>query len=179
MDISNGMNIPINMYGSATGNNINLAVESENKIYGANIFSNEYAIKETKKNISAPVKKKKRNRRLNTIDSDFLPYETEEIKTEEAPLNFFIEKKQNPALQKLKKIYEYLLTTIPLVNYFYLRHKEQKIENTVKQLNDIIQNADELMNTAVPFGENNKIYQNIAQNLNKAAIVIGKVNKEL
>ena len=41
-----------------------------------------------------------------------------------------------------------------------------------------MQNADELMNLSVPYGENGKVYQNIAQNLTDAANVIGKANKE-
>ena len=48
----------------------------------------------------------------------------------------------------------------------------------VNTLNDIMQNADDLINTAVPYGESGKVYQNIAQNLTKAANVIGKANKE-
>ena len=180
MDISTGLNRPVNMYTTSTGNNLNLAVESENKVYGSNIFSSEFAAKEVKKNTTSPVKKKRKNKRLNTIDSDFFPDEASETETSEiTSSNFFIEKKENPALQKLKKITEKFLTSTPLVNYFYLRHKGQKIHQTVETLNDIIQNADELINAAVPYGENSKVYSNIAQNLTNAAIVIGKVNKEL
>lgn len=180
MDISTGLNRPVNMYTTSTGNNLNLAVENENKIYGSNIFSSEFTVKETKKAVTTPIKKKKKNKRLNTIDSDFLPDEAEEIETtENTSSNFFIEKKQNTALQKLKKIMEKFLISTPLINYFYLKHKGQKIQKTVETLNDIIQNADELINAAVPYGENTKVYNNIAQNLTNAAIVVGKANKEL
>ena len=179
MEISNGgINNPVNMYTTATGNNLNLAVESENKIYGSNIFSSEFTSKENSKTTSLPIKRKRKSKRLNTIDTDFLPDETVENSTQETKSNFFVEKTPNKYKQKLKNTIEKFLTSTPLINCIYLKQKEQKIQKTVETLNDIMQNADELINTAVPYGENGKIYQNIAQNLTKAAIVIGKANKE-
>ncbi len=179
MDISSSLNRAVNMYGTSTANNLNLPIENENKIHGSNIFSSEYAVKEAAKPQVPIQRKKKKNKRLNTIDTDFLPDEAVENPIEEAHVNFFIEKKTNPIVQKIKKSLDYFFTSTPLINYFYLKHKEQKIHNTIETLNDIMQNADELINTPVPFGENSNVYNKIAQNLTNAASVISKANKEL
>ena len=71
MDISNGVTRPVNLFNTSVGNNINLALESENKIYTGNISSSEIPIQKTNKNFSNNYKKKKKNKRLNTIDTDF------------------------------------------------------------------------------------------------------------
>ena len=179
MEISSGINNPVNLYTTSTGNNLNLAIESENKIYGSNIFSSEFAIKEAEKTTTSPNKKRRRSKRLNTIDTDFLPDEIPINSPKEDVSNFFVEKKENKYKEKLQKAIEHFFTTTPLINYFYLRHKEEKIQKTVETLNNIVQNADEMINTSVPYGENAKFYDNIAQNLTNGAIIIGKANREI
>lgn len=174
MDISNRIDPPGSMY---AGNNINFVPSGENKIYGGNIFSSEFALKEkadAKKTKSA---KKKKSRRLNTMDTDFLPDETEEAAAE-TENNFFNQPRVNPGVEKLKKAIDYIFTSIPAVNLLYLRNKGRKIHKTVEKLNSIIQNADELLSSAVPSGEGSIVYDNIAKNLTDAAIAIGEANKE-
>ena len=129
MEISGGINNPVNMYGTATGNNLNLAVESENKIYGSNIFSSEFIQKEAVKAMSNPHKKRRSGKRLNTIDTDFLPDEVaENPNNAESASNFFVNKKTNKIKEKLKKSIEYIFTSIPLINCFYLKQKEIRIQ---------------------------------------------------
>jgi len=174
MDISNKIDTPVNMY---AGNSINFVPSGENKIYGGNIFSSEFAQKEktdVKKSKSA---KKKKSRRLNTMDTDFLPNETEDA-SDTKENNFFNTPKINPQIEKLKKAADYIFTSIPAVNIFYLKNKERRIHQTVEKLSSIVQNADELLSSAVPSGEGRIVYENIAKNLTDAAIAIGEANKE-
>ena len=179
MEISNGLNQPVNFYTRSTGNNIKMAVDSENQLLQSNIFAPEFSARETEKKISNPIKKKRKSKRLNTMDTDYLPDEVETtgqvVKTD----NFFVEKEENPLFENIKKGWKFFFKKTPLVNYFFLKGKKQRIQKTVEKLNDITQNVDELMNTTVPYGEETNLYHDIAQNLTNAANIIGKANKEM
>ena len=65
-----------------------------------------------------------------------------------------------------------------MVNYSFLKNKTKKIQHAVETLNDITQDVDEMLNTAVPYGENQEVYNKIAKNLIDAAGIIGKANKD-
>ena len=179
MEISNGLNQPVNFYTRSTGNNIKMAVDSENQLLQSNIFAPEFGAREPEKKITNPIKRKRKNKRLNTIDTDYLPDETMETQKADTSQNFFVEKKQNPLFENIRKGVEFFVTNTPLVNYFFLKGKKQRIQKTVEKLNDITQNVDELMNTTVPYGEETNLYHDIAQNLTNAANIIGKANKEM
>lgn len=181
MEISgNSYNQPVSFYTKNTGNNINTVIDGDNQLYPANIFAPEFAARETAKNTTIPIRKKRKSKRLNTIDTDYLPDEVEEtsIKKEEVD-NFFITKETNPFFENFKKSIDFFLTSTPLINYFFLKQKKQRIQKTVASLNDINQNVDELLNTAVPYGEEATLYHDIAKNLTDAASLLGKANKEL
>lgn len=180
MEISgSSYNQPVNFYTKNTGNNINMAIDSENHLYQSNIFAPEFAGKENIKKTTIPMRKRRKSKRLNTIDTDYLADEAvEEIRKENAD-NFFITEEKNQMKENLKKAIEHFLTATPLVNYFFLKQKKQKIQKTVETLSDISQNVDELLNSAVPYGEEKTLYQDIAKKLTDAANLLGKANKEL
>lgn len=171
---SNSLNQPVNFYPKNTGNNINMAIEGENHLYQPNI-SAYAAVRKTDKTTTLPFRKKRKNKRLNTVDTDFIPDETEQ--TEAKTENIFLENEHNSVLNQLKKTFKYLLISVPLINYFFLKEKREKMKQTVEKLNDISQNMDELLNTAFPYGEEEYMYQNIAQNLTNAASIIVEENK--
>lgn len=178
---SNSLNQPVSFYNKNTGNNINMAINEEN-IYGQNIFSSEISTKESQKHATAPSKKtrKSKNRRLNTIDTDYLPDETAvSVKHEQSADNFFVENEKPTFGMKFKKAVEHFFTATPVINYFFLKQKTKKIQKTVETLNGINQNVDDLLNTAVPYGEETNLYNDIAKNLNDAATLLGKANREL
>lgn len=180
MDISgNSLNQPVSFYTKNMANNINTIIEKDNQPFAGNIFAPEFATEKTIKS-SVHSRKKKRNKRLNTLDNEYLPDEAAEVEEEqkEETDNFFIEKKQNNFSDNAKKAIEHFVTTTPLINYYYMKQKKQDIEQTVETLNNINQNVDELLNTAVPFGEAAKVYNDIASNLTKAANILGKANKK-
>ena len=176
---SNSLNQPVNFYTKNTGNNINMAIDNENQLYGSNVFSSEIFQQELNRHTPAPVKKRRKSKRLNTYDSEYLPDETIEDTIQNKDNNFFLEKEQNSIKNNLKKALEHFVTATPLVNYFFLKRKNQQLKKTVETLNDISQDVDELMNTAIPYGENSEFYGNIAKNLTKAASILGRTNKEL
>ena len=179
MEISSGLNQPVNFYTRNTGNNIKMAVDNENQLLQSNIFAPEFGAREVEKKISNPIKRKRKSKRLNTIDTDYLPDEVSSVQNVESNQNFFVEKDQNPIFENIKKGIETFFTNTPLVNYFFLQGKKQRIKKTVEKLNDITQNVDELMNTTVPYGEETNLYHDIARNLTDAANIIGKANKEM
>ncbi len=181
MDISgSSLSQPVNFYQKNTGNNINYSISGDNQLYTSNVFVQEQNVL---KNGSSPVKKQRRrikSKRLNTLDSDYLPDETEPISSvlTDCGENFFIEKKElNISVKIINSIRNFVIK-IPLINYFFLKSKEKYIKKTVNTLYDISQNVDELMNTTVPFGEETELYDNIAKNLTKAANIIGETNKK-
>ena len=177
MEISSGLNQPVSFYNKNTGNSVNTVINDDNHLYGSNFFASENVLKEEVKLVTRPIKKKRKNKRLNTMDSDYLPDEASNIKVEPESGNFFLEEK--PSLWKrLKKSVEHFFTVTPLVNYFFLKEKTKKIQKTVETLNDISQNVDDLMNATVPYGEESALYTDIAKNLTNAASVLDKAHKE-
>ena len=80
---------------------------------------------------------------------------------------------------KLKKALGLVFSATPVINYFFLKQKTKRIQKTVETLNGISQNVDDLLNTAVPYGEETNLYNDIAKNLNDAATALGKANREL
>ncbi len=182
MEISgSSLNQPVNFYTKNTGNTINMAIDNENSFSMSNIFASEITPKQVTKNQTSPLKKKRKSRRLNTIDTDYLPDEVEEtpLSNKVESENFFIVKEENSIGDRMKKAFNFFITSTPLINYFFLKQKKQKIAHTVATLNDINQNVDELLNTTVPFGEESNIYTDIAKNLTDAASLLGKVGKNI
>lgn len=172
---------PVNFYTKNTGNAINTSIDNENNISKANIFATEFSSKTVVKNQTSPIRKKRKSRRLNTIDTDYLPDEAEETSSlpKEQNENFFIIKEEYNIYERLKKTVKNLISTTPLINYFFLKQKKQKLEKTVATLNNINQNVDELLNTIVPYGEENNIYADIAKNLTDAASLLGKAGRNI
>ncbi len=174
---SNSYNQPVNFYSKNTGNNIGVYIEKENQISGNNFFMQETAKQENIKAITNPVKRRRKNKRLNTIDTDYLPEEELDYSNKDTAKseNFFMEKRDivKDIQEKCIKIVE----ETPIINYFFLRRKEKEIKKTLETLSNINQDVDELMNTAVPYGENQEVYNNIAKNLIEAANIIGKANR--
>lgn len=177
MDIS-GLNRPVEFYNKNTGNNINYINETERNSRMSNIFSPGPMFDMSKTNEKKERKKIRRNKRLNTVDSDYIPDEVSEDSKKSEDENFFIGKKERFSYEKIKEITCEILIKIPLANYFLLRKKEKNIKNTVRSLNDINRDMDDLMNMTVPSGEEEIFYANIAQNLTNAASIIGKSNKK-
>lgn len=177
--LSNSLNQPVNFYNKNTGNSINMAINEEN-VYGQNFFASEISGKETPKFSTKPIKKPRKSKRLNTIDTDYLPDETStSLKAEQAAGNFFVENEKPTIGSKLKRAIEHFFSSTPVINYFFLKQKTKKIQKTVETLNGISQNVDDLMNTTVPYGEETNLYNDIAKNLNDAANLLGKANREL
>lgn len=182
MEISNNSyNQPVNFYNKNTGNTINMAIDGDNYPYTYNVFAPELSEQLKNKNIIKPKRKKRKSKRLNTIDTEYLPEEFEDSPEtiNEDENNFFVETKQNRIKLKAKKAWNFFIENTPLVNYFFLRQKKHKIEKTVKSLSDISQNVDELLNSAIPYGEEKELYTNIAKNLTDAASILGKANREI
>ncbi len=183
MDISNnGLNQPVSFYQKNTGNNINYAISGDNLLYTTNVFMKEA---QAQNNISNQIlqkpKRKNHSKRLNTVDTDYLPdfaeAEYDEKNTENSE-NFFLENKSKNMFKKFNNVIKFITSSIPLVNYFFLRNKEKTIKNTIIKLNDINQNVDEIINTTAPYGEEATLYDNLANNLSKAANIIGETNKK-
>ncbi len=60
-----------------------------------------------------------------------------------------------------------------------MKKKKENLQKAVETLNDINQNVDDLLNTAVPYGEAANVYTDIAKNLTNAANIMGKANKQI
>ncbi|MBQ4122867.1 hypothetical protein IJD44_03985 [bacterium] len=181
MDISSSLNQPVGFYTKSTGNTINTALSSEGQSVVSNVFSaeiNEQIIK--RKNIKQD-KRIRKSKRLNTMDSDYLPDEAidEESLLFENEENIFVSYDEKKPVNRIKKVFKYFFENMPLLNYFFLKKKKFRIEKAVMTLHDISRNVDEMLNTAVPYGEENVLYSNIARNLNEAATIIVNANKDM
>lgn len=177
---SNSINQPVNFYQKNTGNTINMAIDEDNRLISGNIFSSSYGIKETTKPISKSEKRRKRNKRLYTYDSDYLPDGSEYSADNESEKgNFFLIKEDSNIINKINKKFKKIISVTPIVNYFFLKEKTKKIKTTVDELYDISQNVDEMLSSRTAYGEEGKLYTDIADNLTNAANILGKVNRSL
>ena len=70
MEISgNSINQPVNFYTKNTGNTINMAITDASRALEAGITPPEFVLKE--KNVTLPKRKRRKgNKRLNTLDTD-------------------------------------------------------------------------------------------------------------
>ncbi len=179
MEINSGLNQPVTFFTKNTGNSINTIVDNENyPSFSTNVFTAE--LNEKRLNQAKKIKKR-RSKRLNTIDSDYLPDEVmpETAVQQEDVNNFFLAPEESVFKKNFKKAINYLFENIPVINYMYLRKKTVKIQKTVEELNDITQNVDELLNSAVPYGEEKELYTSIAKNLTDAATIMGRAQKNI
>lgn len=180
MEINSGLNQPVTFFTKNTGNSINTVVDNENyPSFSTNVFTAE--LNEKRLNQAQKIKKRRKSKRLNTIDSDYLPDEamSETVEQHEDANNFFLAPEENKFKKNFKKAINYLFENIPVINYMYLRRKTVKIQKTVEELNDITQNVDELLNSAVPYGEEKELYTSIAKNLTDAATIMGRAHKNI
>ena len=180
MEISaNGLNQPVSFYQKNTGNTINMAIDEDVRSYQTNIFAPEHASIASNITENARPKGKRKNKKLNATDSEFFAVsETENpaIK-EEGTENFFIIS-DNP-FKRFKNRLISLISSIPVLNYFILKKRTQKLQNTVSQLADIKDNVNEMINAVVAKGEEEELYSDIAKNLTAAANIIDKANKDI
>lgn len=183
MEISgSSINQPVAFFSKNTGNNINMAIDNDNRPYLSNVFSPELNEQIINKKHTKSIKRKRNSKRLNTIDTEYLPDESMEnpiTPQVNADNNFFIASEESHFKRNIKKAVSYFLENIPLINYFYLKRKKNNIEKTVETLKNINQNVDELLNTTIPYGEESELYSSIAKNLTDAANVLCKSKKDL
>ena len=173
----NNLSEPVRFYTKNTENFIKRNVENTDISQTPNIFAGEFEIKEKSKVVSSPIKKKRKSKskRLNVLDTEYISDDRLDATQEE---NIFINKKENKSAISLKKITNFIFTKIPLINYLFLKKKKKEIQSTVAKLNGINQDIDDLMTSSVPFGEDKKYYDDIANNLTTAATIIGKTEKK-
>jgi O6-methylguanine-DNA--protein-cysteine methyltransferase len=136
-------------------------------------FVSDIKLKEASKTTNTITKRRKKNKRLNLLDSDFLPDEAINEAIEKDSENNFFKPKENP----ISKAFKFIFTSIPLINYFYLKNKSKEIKKAIDKLNDSSQDVDDLITSPIPYGESKNTYTDIAKNLNDVASLISESNK--
>ena len=172
MEMLNGLNQPVSFYNKNTGNNVNTVINEENT-YSSNFFVSDMKMKEASKTTNPTTKKRKKNKRLNLLDSEYLPEDALDEAIEKDSENNFFKQKENP----VSKVFKFIFTSIPLINYFYLRNKSKEIKKAVEKLNNLSQDVDDLITSPIPYGESKNTYTDIAKNLNDVASLISESNK--
>lgn len=117
-------------------------------------------------------KKITKSKRLNAYDSELL-YQEEAIKVDLAD--------KTPKNIMGKSFSSLLLafgSRLPIVNYFLLKDKKNKIKRTLDTLNSINDSVDEIINTSSPYGETDK-YDALWQKIMEANNINSKFNNEL
>lgn len=178
MEISGSINQPVSFYTKNTGNTINTAIDADNRAYKENVLVSEFNSDKITKPIKKSQKKHGKIKRLYTYDTDYLPDDAEISEKEKDNTNFFITD-DSKRFSNFKKKFKKILNSIPLINYCFLKQKKENIKETVKTLNNINKNVDEILNTQVPYGEDTSIYNEFAKNLTEAQQIIVKANKNM
>ena len=172
------INQPVSFYPKNTGNTINMAINEENLEYIPNLFGKEHKIKEKSKEKAE--KKRRKNNRLNAIDSEYITDSVSyNAEAEETRGNFFIQNTEGNGVKKIARKVRKIIKGVPLINYFILKERTKRIEKRVEELNDITQEVEEMINGAVPYGEEGAIYGKIADKLIVGANIVKETNKEI
>lgn len=142
-----------------------------------NVFSNSIP-----KNINQQKNEKKTNtiKRLNVFDNYFLqdkqPPE-ENLKNNQSN-KFFISSDFKQVFKSLQVVFKGTLEKVPVVNYFVLRDKQNRIKETIKTLSTINNDMDELISLSYPYGESDK-YKMLSETIIKANNIHSKIRKEI
>ena len=137
-----------------------------------NLFSGVHA-----QNVASPFgeqssRKKSKSKRLNAYDSELL-YQEEAIKVDLA------DKSSKSIMGKsFTSLLKAFGSRLPIVNYFLLKDKKNKIKRTLDTLNSINDSVDEIINTSSPYGETDK-YDALWQKIMEANNINSKFNNEL
>ena len=94
MEMLNGLNQPVSFYNKNTGNNVNTVINEENT-YSSNFFVSDMKLKEASKTTNPTTKKRKKNKRLNLLDSEYLPEDALDEAIEKDSENNFFKQKEN------------------------------------------------------------------------------------
>lgn len=172
------INQGINIYNKSTRNNIGVLKENgQNAIFETNIFS-ERKKELQRSEVSNPIKKKRKSKRLNIADSEYLPDESREVENVAEEENFFLEPEKRRKKSGFKKVTEYILTNVFPINYIYLKKKEKGMKHTVSELSDINENVNELLATRAAYGEEDNVYKAMETNLINAVNIMSRNKKE-
>lgn len=134
--------------------------------------------------VSNPVKQEKKAnpiKRLNVFDNHFLQ-DSEDISGLSPDTDA---KKPLPKsdfehlLVSINNVLNNILVKIPVVNYFVLKERQNKLKENIKSLNSINSDVDELINLSVPYGEQSEKYRALSENLMRANNINSQIRKEI
>lgn len=127
-------------------------------------------------------KKTSFKKRLNIFDNSFLQNEQNMVdatKKNEAN-NSIVKSDFNQILKSIRVVFRGILEKVPVVNYFALKEKQNKIKETINTLNSINNDVDELINLSVPsYGELSDKYKILTDSLIKANNINSQIRKEI
>lgn len=136
-----------------------------------NVFSRAVPQSFKSHNISNPIK------RLNIYDSDFMPQEEAGIqantKKNPADLN------QKLSFNQMAVAFRGLIAKTPVLNYFILSDKRNRLKETLDKLNSINSEVNELTSLKSPYGERDDKYSMLCSNLAKANQIHSQIIKEI
>ena len=109
----NNLSEPVRFYTKNTENLIKRNVENTDISKMPNIFSGEHEIKEKAKLVTSPIQKKRKSKRLNVLDTEYISDDRIEQNSEE---NIFTTKKETKKGTSINKILNFVFTKIPIIN---------------------------------------------------------------
>lgn len=118
-------------------------------------------------------------KRLNTFDNDFLPQENQAESVKKPFKNIFQKPDFNHLTNQVAVAFKSLMANTPVINYFLMKDKQSKLKKTLNTLNAINSDVDELINLAVPYGEQSDKYKMLCENLVKANQIHSQIRKEI
>lgn len=149
---------------------------------GPNVFNNNRESKINSTPHSNPnAKSHKVNKRINAYDNELLYYEevSRLNQTESDSNNFFLKSDSQKVWLAFKRLIKNIAVRLPIINYFVLKEKQNKLKTTLADLNSINSSMDELINSSVPFGEQSDKYKKFSENIVKANNIHAKIKKEI
>lgn len=142
-----------------------------------NVFSNSVS-----KNINQQKNEKSTNtiKRLNIFDNYFLQdgQVPEENSKNSQLKKSFISSDSKQVFKSMQVAFKGVLERVPVINYFVLRDKQNKIKETIKTLSTINNDMDELIRLSYPYGESDK-YKMLSETIIKANNIHSRIKKEI
>ncbi len=137
-----------------------------------NVFSKVHSVP-----IYNQTPKRPKSKRINAMDSQLFFNEIDNKANDHA------DKLQTNNFEQFTKTlgvaFRGLLTKLPVINYFVMKDKHDRLKQTISNLNSINSNVDEMMKTSMPYGEQAEVYKVLTENIMKANNIHSQIQKEI
>lgn len=170
MEIKNDKSDKLNLSQTSSVNDTSvddIEVDLSSKL---NVFSKAVPVGFKSSKNSNPIK------RLNIYDNNFMPQD--EVSIQEVNQNS-VNQNSKFSFNQMVVAFKGLVAKTPVLNYFILSEKRDRLRDTLNRLNSINAEVNELTSLKSPYGERDDKYNMLCSNLARANQIHSQILKEI